>query len=58
MQKIFWCEAGPVDCFTLAPDNDAEREELRQAFEGQGVDHEMAFNRNGISGTLELVPPN
>jgi len=59
MRRLPWTTldmgaGGMPNCFVLVPENDAERTELRQAFEDAGVLNSLAFHKSGINGRLDL----
>lgn len=45
---------GFSECGVLVPETDAERSEVEQALEAQGVCDSMGFIKNGINGRLDF----
>jgi hypothetical protein len=40
------------ECFIVVPQNEKEKEELKESFEKAGVKNSLAFNKSGINGCL------
>ncbi len=56
MKRLPFGSAG-VDNSILLPENDTEKEDLRQTLDDKGVCDSMAFNRSGINGCLRVSAP-